>query len=79
MFIGFEGDEIRYVGNSKPQENYEIILEQEEAKQNHSIFVTPSFIDPHSHIGMVRSGEPSSGISCILSIPISFIKNFLCC
>ena len=59
MFVGFEGDEIRYVGNSKPQENYEIILEQEEAKQDHSIFVTPSFIDPHSHIGMVRSGEPS--------------------
>jgi pimeloyl-ACP methyl ester carboxylesterase len=49
MFVGFEGDEITYVGNSKPQENYEIILE--EAKQNHSIVVTPSFIDPHSHIG----------------------------
>jgi imidazolonepropionase-like amidohydrolase len=58
MFVGFEGDEIKYVGNSKPSENCEIILE-EKAKDNHNIVVTPAFIDPHSHIGMVRSGEPS--------------------
>ena len=59
MLVGFEGDEITYVGNSKPQENYDVILEEEGAKQNHNIVVTPAFIDPHSHIGMVRSGEPS--------------------
>jgi cytosine/adenosine deaminase-related metal-dependent hydrolase len=58
IFVGFEGDEIKYVGNNKPQENYEIILEEDYAKHNHSIVVTPAFIDAHSHIGMVRSGEP---------------------
>jgi imidazolonepropionase-like amidohydrolase len=49
-FIGFEKDEIKYVGNSQPKENSEIIAE--------GIVVTPAFIDSHSHIGMVRSGEP---------------------
>ena len=49
-FIGFENDEIKYVGNSQPKENSEIIAE--------GIVVTPAFIDSHSHIGMVRSGEP---------------------
>lgn len=58
IFIGLEGDEIKYVGNSRPSENYEIILE-DGAKHNHNIVVTPGFIDAHSHIGMVRSGEPS--------------------
>jgi imidazolonepropionase-like amidohydrolase len=58
IFIGLEGDEIKYVGNSRPSENYEIILE-DGAKHNHNIVVTPAFIDAHSHIGMVRSGEPS--------------------
>lgn len=57
MFVGFEGDEIKYVWNSKPSENCEIILE-EKVKDNHNIVVTPAFIDPHTHIGMVRSGEP---------------------
>jgi hypothetical protein len=37
-FIGFEGTEIKYVGNNKPRGEV--------------------FIDSHSHIGMVRSGEP---------------------
>jgi imidazolonepropionase-like amidohydrolase len=49
-FIGFENDEIKYVGNSKPKEGSEIIAE--------GAVVTPAFIDSHSHIGMVRSGEP---------------------
>lgn len=49
-FIGFEKDEIKYVGNSQPKESDEIIAE--------GVVVTPAFIDSHSHIGMVRSGEP---------------------
>jgi imidazolonepropionase-like amidohydrolase len=49
-FIGFEKDEIKYVGNSQPKESGEIIAE--------GVVVTPAFIDSHSHIGMVRSGEP---------------------
>jgi imidazolonepropionase-like amidohydrolase len=49
-FIGFEKDEIKYVGNSQPEESGEIIAE--------GVVVTPAFIDSHSHIGMVRSGEP---------------------
>ena len=54
LLIGFEGDEIKYVGSTKPEENRdnEIILEGDD------IVVTPAFIDSHSHIGMVRSGEP---------------------
>jgi imidazolonepropionase-like amidohydrolase len=54
MIIGFEGDEIKYVGRRKPDEDRgtEIILEGDD------IVVTPAFIDSHSHIGMVRSGEP---------------------
>ena len=51
IFIGFEDDEIRYVGNSKPTDSSETILEADT--------VTPGFIDSHSHIGMARSGEPS--------------------
>jgi imidazolonepropionase-like amidohydrolase len=49
-FIGFEKDEIKYVGNSQPKESGDIIAE--------GVVVTPAFIDSHSHIGMVRSGEP---------------------
>ena len=49
-FIGFEKDEIKYVGNGQPKESGEIIAE--------GVVVTPAFIDSHSHIGMVRSGEP---------------------
>jgi len=52
--IGFEGDEIKYVRSRKPDEDggTEMILEGDD------IVVTPAFIDSHSHIGMVRSGEP---------------------
>jgi imidazolonepropionase-like amidohydrolase len=53
VLIGFEGDEIRYVGSRKPEDtDSEIIQEGDD------IVVTPAFIDSHSHIGMVRSGEP---------------------
>jgi imidazolonepropionase-like amidohydrolase len=53
-FIGFEGTEIKYVGNNKPrgEGSSEIISEGD------NIVVTPAFIDSHSHIGMDRSGEP---------------------
>jgi imidazolonepropionase-like amidohydrolase len=54
LYIGFEGDKITYVGSGKPTEKVngsEIIVEADT--------VTPGFIDSHSHIGMVRSGEPS--------------------
>lgn len=50
-FVGFEDSVIKYVGNEKPKGNHEI-LEDCGA-------ITPAFIDPHSHIGMVRSGEPA--------------------
>ncbi|MDP8906585.1 MAG: amidohydrolase family protein [Thermoproteota archaeon] len=50
-YIGFEGDKIAYVGLEKPLQNdAEIIAED--------VVVTPAFIDSHSHIGMVRAGEP---------------------
>jgi imidazolonepropionase-like amidohydrolase len=47
VFIGFEGNEITYIGNNK--QDGEIIAEGT---------VIPAFIDAHSHIGMVRAGEP---------------------
>jgi imidazolonepropionase-like amidohydrolase len=46
-FFGFEGDEITYIGIYK--QDVEIIAE---------VTVTPTFIDAHFHIGMVRAGEP---------------------
>ena len=55
LLIGFEGDQITYVGSRKPEDtDSEIILEGDD------IVVTPAFIDSHSHIGMVRSGEPGN-------------------
>ncbi len=55
LLIGFEGDEIMYVGSRKPEDTgSEIIVEGDD------IFVTPAFIDSHSHFGMVRSGEPGN-------------------
>lgn len=54
-FIGFEDEEIKFVSNShKPNDNAEIITEGDD------IVVTPAFIDSHSHIGLVRAGEPGS-------------------
>ncbi len=49
VYVGFEGDVIRYVGRSK-KGGGEVLGEG---------VVTPAFIDGHSHIGMARSGEPS--------------------
>lgn len=53
IFIGFEGDEIKYVGSSKSVvegNTNDVIIEADT--------ITPGFIDSHSHIGMARSGEP---------------------
>lgn len=47
FYVGFEGDQIAYVGNEKPEGEY---LGEG--------YVTPAFIDSHSHIGMDRAGEP---------------------
>src|SRR5919106_5554259 len=52
-YVGFEGDEIKYVGKEGTTEkNNEIISE------GSTFTITPGFIDAHSHIGLVRSGEP---------------------
>jgi imidazolonepropionase-like amidohydrolase len=48
VYVGFEGDSIRYVGPSR--RGGDVVAEG---------VVTPAFIDGHSHIGMARSGEPS--------------------
>ena len=58
-YIGFEGNEIKYVGKERTpkmegttEKNNEIITEGD------TYSITPGFIDAHSHIGLVRSGEP---------------------
>jgi imidazolonepropionase-like amidohydrolase len=58
-YVGFEGDEIKYVGKEATaqlegttEKNNEIIAE------GNAYAITPGFIDAHSHIGLVRSGEP---------------------
>jgi imidazolonepropionase-like amidohydrolase len=58
-YVGFEGDEIKYIGNDKTPEvegnsenTNEIIAE------GIKFAITPGFVDAHSHIGLVRSGEP---------------------
>ena len=48
VYVGFN-ERIEYIGKEKP--DADIIGEG---------VVTPAFIDGHSHIGMVRSGEPSA-------------------
>ncbi len=48
IFIGFEGDEIKYVGSSKPVvegNTNDVIIEADT--------ITPEFIDSHSHIGIL--------------------------
>lgn len=52
-YIGFEGDRILYVGEEKPKPDYSCELIAQD------VFVTPAIIDAHSHIGLVRSGEPA--------------------
>ena len=38
----------------------EVILGEDASHNNkNTIVITPAFIDPHSHIGMVRLAEPS--------------------
>ncbi len=51
IYIGIEGDRIKYVGAEKPEEG-EFVGEYP--------CITPAFIDAHSHIGMVREGEPGN-------------------
>ena len=51
-YVGIEEDNIKFVGHTKPSGKHEIIANVGA--------ITPSFIDAHSHIGMVRSGEPAS-------------------
>ena len=51
-YIGIKEDEIKFVGHTKPSGKHEIIANVGA--------ITPSFIDAHSHIGMVRSGEPAN-------------------
>ena len=41
IFVGFEDDEIKYVGNIKLTENCEIILEEDSSHNNHTIVNTP--------------------------------------
>jgi imidazolonepropionase-like amidohydrolase len=56
-----------YDGKSKVDEKYIVVEDDKivsisEDKQEFDFegYVTPAFIDPHSHIGMFREGEPSS-------------------
>ena len=51
-YVGIEEDIIKFVGPTKPSGKHEIIADVGA--------ITPSFIDAHSHIGMIRSGEPAS-------------------
>jgi imidazolonepropionase-like amidohydrolase len=49
-YVDFEDNRITYINSEKPLQNdVEIIVED--------ATVTPAFIDLHSHIGMVRTGE----------------------
>jgi imidazolonepropionase-like amidohydrolase len=58
-YVGFEGDEIKYVGQDKTP-NLEGFTERtnEVITEGNTYAITPGFIDAHSHIGLVRSGEP---------------------
>ncbi|MGP6293530.1 amidohydrolase family protein [Caldiplasma sukawensis] len=47
VYIGFENEKITYVGEKKP-----------EGESIGEGIITPAFIDPHSHIGLDRAGEP---------------------
>ncbi len=57
--------EVLYDGKKK-LENCTVVVEEgivtdilkKKTKADHEGFVTPAFIDPHSHIGMDREGEP---------------------
>ena len=53
FFIGFENDEITFVGSNKPKDEAEVLADGQH------ICVTPGFIDSHSHVGTASAGEPS--------------------
>jgi imidazolonepropionase-like amidohydrolase len=58
-YVGFEGDEIKYIGNDKTPEVEGTSENTNEIIAEGSKFaITPGFVDAHSHIGLVRSGEP---------------------
>jgi imidazolonepropionase-like amidohydrolase len=57
LLIGFEGDKITYVGDGE-REGVSSIESDDVIVEGDNVVVTPAFIDSHSHIGMVRSGEP---------------------
>jgi imidazolonepropionase-like amidohydrolase len=58
-YVGFEGDEIKYVGsNSRPEQEQRVGNTDEVIADGNNYTITPGFIDAHSHIGLVRSGEP---------------------
>jgi len=53
LLIGFEGEEIKYVGSKKSEDTGSEMIQE-----GNDTVVTPAFIDSHIHFGMVRSGEP---------------------
>jgi imidazolonepropionase-like amidohydrolase len=56
-YVGFEDNRLTYIDSEKPLQNdVEMIVED--------AVVTPAFIDLHSHIGMVRAGEPADEDEC---------------
>jgi imidazolonepropionase-like amidohydrolase len=58
-YVGYEGDEIKYVGmNNRPQREQGGRNVDEVIAEGNNYTITPGFIDSHSHIGLVRSGEP---------------------
>lgn len=58
-YVGFEGDQIKYVGrNNAPSLEGTTANNNEIIAEGNAYSITPGFIDAHSHIGLVRSGEP---------------------
>jgi imidazolonepropionase-like amidohydrolase len=57
-YVGFEGNEIKYVGNGDISSGEGIERGNEILSEGKDYVITPGFIDAHSHIGLVRSGEP---------------------
>ena len=58
-YVGFEGDQIKYVGrNNAPSLEGTTANNNEIIAEGNGYSITPGFIDAHSHIGLVRSGEP---------------------
>jgi imidazolonepropionase-like amidohydrolase len=64
--IGFEEDKIKYVFEGRGSLSEEELVQKRKQQEEEAgaelivegAVVTPAFIDSHSHIGMVRSGEP---------------------